>query len=116
MASDDMKKADLMFFYVDWCPQCIATRPMWDYLKAASQKSNVINGYPVTFTEINCSYVNLEHIDSDEHGSPNKLMQKYGVDGFPSILLVTNDGTTEKPTIYEFTNLGTFIDNILTHN
>lgn len=85
------KTATLMLFYVDWCPHCKTAKPEWELLK--SQYDNkMINGYTVTFVEYNCTN------ESDE---VSQLMDKYNIDGFPTIKLLKDNQVIEydaKPT------------------
>ena len=89
--SDGLKNAELMLFYVDWCPHCKTAKPEWENLKA-SLEGKQINGYNVIFSEWNCTK------ETDEI---NKLMNKYKIEGYPTIKLVKDDQIIEfdsKPT------------------
>lgn len=73
----DVKEADLMLFYVTWCPHCKQAKPVWDSM---SEKYNgkVINGTRVNFKSYDC--------DKEE-----QMADKYGIEGFPTIKLVKGD-------------------------
>jgi thiol-disulfide isomerase/thioredoxin len=83
--------AELLLFYADWCPHCKTTKPIFDEL-SQKYKDKPINGYVVQFTKINCT---------NESPESTKLMDKYNVEGFPTIKLLMNGQIIEfdaKPT------------------
>ncbi len=45
------KTANLMLFFVDWCPHCKTAKPEWENLKSQYEGKN-INGYTVVFTRL----------------------------------------------------------------
>jgi len=93
-------EAELMFFYTDWCPHCKTAKPDWAEVKA-EYENKTINGYHIIFTEINCTN------ESDEIG---KLMDKYKIEGYPTIKLLKDgqiieyDAKPSKDTIVQFLN------------
>jgi thiol-disulfide isomerase/thioredoxin len=85
------KPAELLLFYVDWCPHCKTAKPEWENLKAEIE-GNKINGYNIMFTEYNCT------TETDEI---NQLVNKYKIEGYPTIKLLKDDQVIEfdaKPT------------------
>lgn len=94
------KDAELMFFYVDWCPHCKTAKPVWDELKSEYENKK-INGYTILFTEINCT---------NESPEIESLMNKYKIEGFPTIKLLKDgniieyDAKPNKATLIEFLN------------
>ena len=92
--------AELILFYVDWCPHCKTAKPDWEEVKNEFQHKT-INGYTVIFTEINCT------TESEE---VEKLMNKYKVEGFPTIKLLKDgqvieyDAKPSKDTLIQFLN------------
>lgn len=85
------KTATMMLFYVDWCPHCKTAKPEWDTLKS-QYDGNSINGYTINFMEYNCT------TESDE---VSKLMDKYRIEGYPTIKLIKDNQVIEydaKPT------------------
>jgi len=68
------KKCEMIYFYTTWCPFCKKARPEWDKFKEewAGKK---INGYMITFTEVDCD-VN------------DAMANKYDVKSYPTIKLV----------------------------
>ena len=85
------KTATLMLFYVDWCPHCKTAKPEWDSLKA-EYEGKTINGYTLSFVEYNCT---------NESAETAELMDKYSIEGYPTIKLVKDNQIVEydaKPT------------------
>lgn len=76
------KNCEMIYFYTTWCPFCKKARPEWDAFKEewAGKK---INGYLITFTEVDC--------DVNEASA-----NKYDVKSYPTIKLV-KDGQ-----VYDF--------------
>lgn len=91
-------EAELMFFYADWCPHCKTAKPIWNDL-VSTYENKMINGYRVTFTEINCSN-ETPHIE--------EMMNKYKIEGFPTFKLIKNgqvieyDAKPSKETLTQF--------------
>jgi thiol-disulfide isomerase/thioredoxin len=85
------KIAHLMLFYADWCPHCKTAKPEWNSLKEEYDGKN-INGYIVVFEEYNCT---------DESSEVEELMNKYKIEGYPTIKLIKDNQVVEydaKPT------------------
>jgi thiol-disulfide isomerase/thioredoxin len=88
---DTSKIAHLMLFYVDWCPHCKTAKPEWNELKE-EYDGKTINGYIVIFEEYNCT---------DESSEIEELINKYKIDGYPTIKLIKDEQVIEydaKPT------------------
>ena len=92
--------AELLFFFADWCPHCKTAKPIWDDLKA-QYENKTINGYQVIFTEINCT---------EESAEVERMMNKYSVEGYPTIKLLKDgqvieyDAKPSKDTLTQFLN------------
>ena len=85
------KTATLMLFYVDWCPHCKTAKPEWETLKS-EYENRQINGYTINFVEYNCT---------TESAETTELMDKYNIEGYPTIKLVKDNQVIEydaKPT------------------
>jgi thiol-disulfide isomerase/thioredoxin len=85
------KVANLMLFYVDWCPHCKTAKPEWNALKE-EYDGKTINGYVVVFEEYNCT---------DENSEIEDLINKYKIEGYPTIKLIKDNQVIEydaKPT------------------
>jgi len=93
-------EAELLLFYVDWCPHCKTAKPVWEELQAEYENKQ-INGYNVLFTEINCT---------NETPEVESLMNKYKIEGFPTIKLLKDgqiieyDAKPTKETLVQFLN------------
>ena len=88
---DKNANATLMLFYVDWCPHCKTAKPEWESLKSQYDGKS-INGYTIDFVEYNCTN------ESDE---VSQLMDKYNIEGYPTIKLIKDNQVIEydaKPT------------------
>lgn len=72
-----LKEADLMLFYVTWCPHCKQAKPVWDAMRE-KYDGKTINGTVVHFKAFDC--------DKEE-----QMADKFNVEGFPTIKL--NKGT-----------------------
>ena len=94
------KSAELLFFYADWCPHCKTAKPAWAEI-VSKYENKTINGYKVAFTEINCT------TETDEIG---QMMNKYKIEGFPTLKLLKDgqvveyDAKPTKETLDEFLN------------
>jgi thiol-disulfide isomerase/thioredoxin len=85
------KTAEMMLFYVDWCPHCKTAKPEWETLKS-EYEGKQINGYNLKFTEYNCTAETSEN---------EALMNKYKIEGYPTIKLLKGSEVIEydaKPT------------------
>lgn len=94
------KTATLMLFYVDWCPHCKTAKPEWESLKA-EYDGKMINGYTINFMDYNCT---------NESPEITQLMDKYSIEGYPTIKLVKDnqiieyDAKPSKSTMEQFLN------------
>ena len=94
------KTATLMLFYVDWCPHCKTAKPEWDALKE-EYDNKIINGYNLSLIEYNCT---------NESEEISQLMDKYKIEGYPTIKLVKDnqiieyDAKPTKSTMEQFLN------------
>jgi len=99
-SSSNSKEAELLLFYVDWCPHCKTAKPAWEEIKA-QYENTTINGYKVIFTEINCT---------EETAEVEQMMNKYNIEGFPTIKLLKDgqvveyDAKPTKDTLDQFLN------------
>jgi len=94
------KEATLMLFHVNWCMYCKKAMPIWNEFKE-DYEGKTVNGYKLYFKDYECSDENNEEVV--------ELMDKYNIEGYPTIILLTDGEVTNfeaKPT-YE--NLEKFI-------
>jgi len=80
------KQAELLFFYTDWCPHCTTAKPEWNSFKE-EYKNTQVNGYTLIFNDINCT---------KETPESESMMEKYKVEGYPTIKLLA------KNKVYDF--------------
>jgi len=102
-SNNGSKSAELMLFSVDWCPHCKTAKPEWENLKA-SLEGKQINGYNIVFSDWNCTQ------ETDEI---NNLINKYKIEGYPTIKLLKDGEIIEfdaKPTE---STLSDFLNNVL---
>ena len=98
--TNDNKEAELLLFYVDWCPHCKTAKPVWNDIKS-EYENKTINGYKVIFTEVNCT---------EETAEVEQMMNKYNIEGFPTIKLLKDgqvieyDAKPTKETLTQFLN------------
>jgi thiol-disulfide isomerase/thioredoxin len=98
--TNDNKEAELLLFYVDWCPHCKTAKPVWNDIKS-EYENKTINGYKVIFTEVNCT---------EETAEVEQMMNKYNIEGFPTIKLLKDgqiieyDAKPTKDTLTQFLN------------
>lgn len=98
--SNSNKTATLMIFYADWCPVCKDAKPEWEAIKEEYDGKNV-NGYTIHFVDHNCT-TETEEI--------NQLMDKYNIEGYPTVKLVKDnqiieyDAKVTKSTLAQFLN------------
>jgi len=94
------KQAELILFYVDWCPHCKTAKPEWEKMKNEYDNKQ-INGYNIIFTEYNCT---------NESPEIEQLMNKYKIEGYPTIKLLKDnqiieyDAKPTKATMEQFLN------------
>ncbi len=94
------KTAELMLFSANWCPHCKTAKPVWIEL-SSDYEDKMINGYRIIFTNVDCS---------EESGEVERLMDKYKVEGFPTIKLIKDgqvydfDAKPTRPALEQFLN------------
>lgn len=96
-----VKKADILFFYVNWCPYSINALKPWDAL--ASQYDN---------KEYNGTLLNFHKIDCEDE-SNNAIIEKYDISGYPTIKLIKENGIVEFNANPTDSSLRLFLDNAL---
>ena len=99
-STQNSKEAELLLFYVDWCPHCKTAKPVWNDMRN-EYENKTINGYKVIFTEVNCT---------EETAEVEQMMNKYNIEGFPTIKLLKDgqvieyDAKPSKETLSQFLN------------
>lgn len=97
------QSAELMFFFADWCPHCKTAKPIWNEMKN-EYENKPINGYNVIFTELDCS---------EESPEVEKLMNKYNIEGYPTIKLIKDGQIIEYDAKPTKENLQKFLTTVL---
>ena len=77
-SSDSDDSVELILFSANWCPHCKTAKPIWLSL-SSEYETKKINGRHIIFTNVDCSE------ETDEVAA---LMDKYKIDGFPTIKLI----------------------------
>ena len=95
--------AELILFTVDWCPHCKTAKPEWENLKA-EYENKPINGYNIIFTEHNCTA---------ESAEVEELMNKYKIEGYPTIKLLKDNQVIEYDAKPTKTTLEQFLNTVL---
>jgi len=89
--SGNTNQAELILFYVDWCPHCKTAKPEWEKVKS-QYNGKIINGYTVIFTEVNCT---------TETQQIQQMVDQYKIEGYPTIKLIKGNQVVDfdaKPT------------------
>ncbi len=81
----ESKTSEVLFFSADWCPHCKRAKPIMEEVKS-SFNNRTINGFTVTFIDVDCSEETTESRDK---------MEKYNVERFPTIIMKINDKSIE---------------------
>jgi len=90
-SSQNSKDAEIMFFYVDWCPHCKTALPEWNKFKDEMNGTEV-KGYVIQCIEYNCT---------SETAEITNLIDKYNIEGYPTIKLIKDNNVFDydaKPT------------------
>lgn len=100
---DTTKTANLMLFYTDWCPHCTQAKPEWESLKT-EYDGKIINGYTLVMSEYN-----------GESKTPEiqEMLDKYNVEGWPTIKLVKDNQVIEYDAKPNKATLLTFLNTVL---
>lgn len=93
-------ECEVLLFSTTWCPHCKSAKPIWEEIKI-QYKGKTVNGYTIVFTEVDCTN------DSPE---VTKMMDRYKIEGFPTIKLLKNGQVTEFDAKVTKENLQQFIN------
>ena len=78
--SSDSGTSEFILFYVDWCGYCKTAKPEFEQILSVNQ----VNGKPIKITAVNAE-------------KEVELAKKYGVKGYPTIILLKGG----EKTVYE---------------
>ena len=76
---------EILFFYADWCPHSKKAKPIMDEFEK-KYTGKTVNGYTLVFTGIDCS---------SENAQVEKMMDKYNIEGFPTIKMIKDGKVIE---------------------
>lgn len=96
-----VKKVEILFFYVNWCPYSIKAIKPWDDL--SSQYNN---------KEYKGTLLNFHKIDCEDE-SNNTIIEKHNITGYPTIKLIKENGSVEFNANPTESSLRLFLDNAL---
>lgn len=91
-------EAEIILFFVDWCPHCKTSKPEWDLFKEENN-GKFINGYKLIVSDRNCT---------EETPEIQNLINTYNIEGYPTIKLIKNgevidyDAKPNKETLEQF--------------
>lgn len=72
----------VVFFTVDWCPHCKKSLPIWREF-CSKYHDKIMNGYTIKCETFNCT--------DDKDNIVKRTMDKYNIEGFPTIKMIKND-------------------------
>lgn len=101
--TESNKQAEMILFYVDWCPHCKTAKPEWENIKTEYEGKNV-NGYTMIFTEYNCT---------NETPEIEELINKYKIEGYPTIKLIKDNQVIEYDAKPTKSTMETFINTVV---
>ena len=101
---DEGKEVELLIFTVDWCPYCKKAMPVWKKFEE-EYNNKVINGYTVYFRTINCT--------NDKDAEVKEMLNKYDIDGYPTIKLIKEGDAITYDAKPEFDTLQQFLQTVL---
>ena len=100
---DEDKIVELLLFSTTWCPHCKSMKPDWEKIKE-TYTDRLINGYKIIFIDVDCT---------NENSKNEELMNKYKIEGFPSIILVKDKSPITFDANPSFDTLEQFLNNVL---
>jgi len=88
------KSVDVYFFHTSWCPHCKTAEPIWNNLKT---EKPTVKGITINYIEVDCE-------------TDAATAEKFSVDGYPTIKLVTGNSVIEYDAKPELETLKRFIE------
>lgn len=76
---EENNEAELYYFYTNWCPYCKKARPVINEFKSKIE-NKTFNNNRVIVREVDCE-------------TDSETADKFKIEGYPTIKLVTEDGT-----------------------
>lgn len=86
-ASVDVKPNEvvLVLFFADWCPHCRSFKPDWDKVKSI-EGTKTASGKNIRLVEVDCT---------ETTAKSSALMEKYEVEGFPSVKVLSGSSVED---------------------
>ena len=97
------KSATVYFFYTTWCPHSLSAIPEWEKI-VEKYTHNDVNGYSIKFIDIDCTKESVEI---------ENMINKYSIDGYPTIKMVKDDQVIEFNAKAKFDNIEKFLSSVL---
>ena len=90
----------VLMFHVDWCPHCKKATPEWNLFKSEYNNKS-----------INSRKLTVIDYDLTNSSDPNnkKLIEKYNIEGYPTVILDTGDDYKELDVKVTKDNLVNFV-------
>lgn len=89
----------IVLFYVEWCPHCVSTKPVWE--EAVKKHNNTtINGKNVKVQACNCEGSEVEQ----------SVARDNNIQGYPTIKAITQNGVEEHNGSRSLEDIETFIN------
>ena len=107
-ASEKQKEAEIMFFYVNWCPHCKTAKPEVEKLeKELAENNGALKGTNVK--------VQVNKINPEENDANRQKAEKNNVNAYPTVVIEDKNGgvKAELETGVTLDNLRDFIKNNL---
>ncbi len=89
----------VILFYADWCPHCVSTKPEWAKLQKMDNKK--VNNKTIKIRANNCEGSEVE----------KELANEVGVQGYPTIKVMTSNNTVDYNGARNAENIKEFINN-----
>jgi len=99
-SSSGDKECEILLFSTTWCPHCKSAKPIWEEVKQEYANKSV-NGYTIVFTEVDCT---------NESPDVTKMMDRYKIEGYPTIKLIKDGQVIEFDAKVTKSNLEQFIN------
>lgn len=100
IGSSAQNQAVIYYFYADWCPHCVNAKTEMNKIKQ-NYDDQKMNNYIITFEDVNCS---------NPTSNEEELMEKYNVEGFPTIVLETSSGVVHYDANIKEAEFKTFLE------
>lgn len=78
-SSNKKSQTTIYFFWASWCPHCVSFKPVFEEFE-----SKVSNNGNIKINKVQCDENTQEVLD---------YVQKYKIEGFPSVIIVNDDGS-----------------------